>query len=56
LGWTGSFAPIAMKLSPCHAFCHQSRAWRDSAAPGASGRSGTRFGKRRTPAFDALSG
>ena len=49
---TGSVAPIAMKLSPFHEFVHQSRALREIAAPGASGRSGTRFGNARAPAFE----
>src|SRR5262249_53084088 len=41
---TGSFMPIAMKLSPVHSFCQNSRARRLIAAPGASSPSGTRFG------------
>ena len=45
-----------LKDSPRQLFIHQSRALRESAAPGASGRSGTRLGKARAPALEAASG
>ena len=44
--------PTAMNVLPVHCVPNQSRAARDSAAPSASGWSGTRFGKRRTPALE----
>ena len=53
---TGSFAPTAMKLSPLLAVDSESRAWREIAAPGSSGFSGTICGKRRTPALLATFG
>ena len=53
---TGSFMPIAIRLLPAQRSRQKSRASRDSAAPSASGRSGTRLGKRRTPALYEASG
>ena len=48
---TGSFIPAAMKTGPRQWRPSQSRAAREIAAPGASGRSGKISGKRRAPAL-----
>ena len=48
---TGSRMPTAMNEAPCHCPDHHARASRETCAPSASGRSGTRLGNRRTPAL-----
>ena len=47
----GSAMPIAMTLRPVQVLRQKSRAARSMAAPSLSGNSGTRLGKRRTPAL-----
>ena len=48
--------PITMAASPFHCVLHQSRAWRETPVPSASGLLGTRLGKRRTPPLYVASG
>jgi hypothetical protein len=47
---TGSCAPIAIRLRPVQRSRQKSRAWRETAAPSASGNSGTMGGKARSAA------